>query len=208
MKYSFLICDGNGAASRGGEHDHFFTSSTEAPNLNVAIYNIWEDLFGDTFEDWIESWGVDEEDEQEIYSDLLGYLDRLDVSGGDPFILGIKEGSNVIREPDPGEIWNYASDIDYEDAVEWFGKKIADELYAEDDPDEITLDDCIEALNNDEKAGEILYKWLAAEDGLTDNKEAALSYDNIAELCDAATDNKEKAIVGKALGWDEEDFDF
>ena len=171
MKYSFLICDGNGAASRGGEPDHYFTSSTEAPNLNDAVYNIWEDIFGDVFEDWAEDWEFEEDEQEEIRSDLLGYIDGLDVSGGDPFIVGIKEGSTVTRDPDPDEILEYASEIDYEDAVEWFGKDVADELYEEGEPDEITIDDCIEALDGDKEAGEILYKWLYAEDGLNDNKE-------------------------------------
>lgn len=87
--FELLICDGNGAASRGTENDTFYVFETSAPNLREAINNCEKDIRD------IDRFDAYDEDEYEDYYD---YFDSLDISGGAVFLAGyIKDGKRRLE---------------------------------------------------------------------------------------------------------------
>lgn len=198
MKYEFLVCDGAGAASRGFDNDTFYCLSTEADSLDQAVKNVFEEIVGCPVEDCLDDPDSDEEYEN---FDALDYIDGLDITGGDPWIEGIKENGRKIREENIENMEEYPFEISYDDSMEWFGYDILeDSRDDEEEAEEITLEDCIEQCNGNKEAGKIIYDWLRNEDALFDDREDVFSGANMLDLVDACTDKRERDIVCKALG--------
>lgn len=102
-KYSFLICDGNGAASRGGDPDTILQRNVEADNLKDAVIKVFEDLNFDhsSFEDWVEDYYGDEKPEYKTGEELLDDLwDNTDITGGDPWLEGYAIDGKIVKDPD------------------------------------------------------------------------------------------------------------
>ena len=103
--YKIVINDSKGAATRGMERSHIFTRTVEAKDLAYALVEVWEDIFGESFEDTVRAeYGKDLEDlnEEEMsdiedfYEDPLFFVEDLDCSSGDPFIEEIYEDGKLI----------------------------------------------------------------------------------------------------------------
>ena len=103
-EYRFLISDGNGAASRGGEPDTYFERKVRAANLKNAVIKIFPDLnySGDSFKDYLDDYYGDDPDRPEFETgeEILDWLEEnTDVSGGDPWIEGYAVDGKVINHP-------------------------------------------------------------------------------------------------------------
>ena len=103
--YKIVINDGRGAAARGMERSHIFTRTVEAKDIAYALVEVWEDLFGMSFEDFVEDeYGKALEDlnEEELddindfYEDPLFFMNDLDCSSGNPFVEEIYEDGKLI----------------------------------------------------------------------------------------------------------------
>ena len=103
--YKIVINDGAGAATRGMERSHTFTRTVEAKDIAYALVEVWEDLFGMSFEDFVEdeygkALGDLNEDElddiNDFYEDPLFFMDDLDCSSGNPFVEEIYEDGKLI----------------------------------------------------------------------------------------------------------------
>ena len=99
--YCFLICDGNGAASRGGEVDNYSEKTIRAVSFRDAMKQIWEFLIGndgdDDFEEWLENRGLRL---NATGKDIFKAIDRdLEVDAGDPWIEGVARDGKVVIEP-------------------------------------------------------------------------------------------------------------
>ena len=103
--YKIVINDGAGAATRGMKRSRTFTRTVEAKDLAYALVEVWEDIFGESFEDTVrEDYGKDLEDlnEEELddindfYEDPLFFMDDLDCSSGDLFVEEIYEDGKLI----------------------------------------------------------------------------------------------------------------
>lgn len=132
-KFAFLICDGNGAASRGGEPDYFYTSECVAKDLKSALLLILPDMLGYDPED-----DLDEDLEDMTGDELLStYSEEVDLGDGSPWIEAVMQDNKVIA--DMGVIdsmigdEDYRFDIDPADAELW-GIELPD--YDDDDDDE------------------------------------------------------------------------
>ena len=104
--YQIVINDGAGAATRGMERSHIFTRTVKAKDLAYALVEVWEDLFGESFEDTVRAdYGKDLEDLNEdelddindFYEDPLFFVEDLDCSSGEPFVEEIYEDGRRIR---------------------------------------------------------------------------------------------------------------
>ena len=103
--YKIVINDGAGAATRGMERSHTFTRTVEAKDIAYALVEVWEDLFGMSFEDFVEDeygkalkdLNEDELDDiNDFYEDPLFFMDDLDCSSGNPFVEEIYEDGKLI----------------------------------------------------------------------------------------------------------------
>ena len=103
--FKVVINDGAGAATRGMERSHIFTRTVEAKDIAYALVEVWEDLFGMSFEDFVEDeYGKALEDlsEEELddisdfYEDPLFFMNDLDCSSGEPFVEEIYEDGKLI----------------------------------------------------------------------------------------------------------------
>lgn len=103
--YKIVINDGAGAATRGMERSHIFTRTVKAKDLAYALVEVWEDLFGMSFEDFVEDeYGKDlkELNEEELddindfFEDPLFFMGDLDCSSGEPFVEEIYEDGKLI----------------------------------------------------------------------------------------------------------------
>lgn len=129
-KYEFLICDGNGAASRGTEVDNYFEFKCEAVNDEEAYKKLTENEINgyDSLFDWFCDYEGYEDDEESIeeakeaFEDFSfeQYWDDMDVSGGDPFVVGIKINGEFELEPDIEEVLHYGANLDDIDDMNWF----------------------------------------------------------------------------------------
>lgn len=103
--FKIVINDGAGAATRGMERSHTFTRTVEAKDIAYALVEVWEDIFGESFEDFVEDeYGKALEDLNEdelddindFYEDPLFFMDDLDCSSGNPFVEEIYEDGKLI----------------------------------------------------------------------------------------------------------------
>ena len=103
--YKIVINDSAGAATRGIKKSHTFTRTVKAKDLAYALVEVWEDIFGESFEDTVrEDYGKDLEDLNEdelddindFYEDPLFFMEDLDCSSGDPFVEEIYEDGKLI----------------------------------------------------------------------------------------------------------------
>ena len=103
--FKIVINDGAGAATRGMKRSHIITRTVEAKDLAYALVEVWEDLFGMSFEDFVEDeYGKALEDlsEEELddindfYEDPLFFMNDLDCSSGEPFVEEIYEDGKLI----------------------------------------------------------------------------------------------------------------
>ena len=51
--FKIVINNGAGAATRGMKRSHTFTRTVEAKDIAYALVEVWEDLFGMSFEDFV-----------------------------------------------------------------------------------------------------------------------------------------------------------
>ena len=103
--YKIVINDGAGAATRGIKKSHTFTRTVKAKDLAYALVEVWEDIFGESFEDTVRAdYGKDLEDLNEdeldnindFLEDPLFFVEDLDCSSGDPFVEEIYEDGKLI----------------------------------------------------------------------------------------------------------------
>ena len=103
--FKIVINDGAGAATRGMERSHTFIRTVEAKDIAYALVEVWEDLFGMSFEDFVEDeYGKALEDLNEdelddindFYEDPLFFMNDLDCSSGNPFVEEIYEDGKLI----------------------------------------------------------------------------------------------------------------
>ena len=103
--FKIVINDGAGAATRGMERSHTFTRTVKAKDIAYALVEVWEDLFGMSFEDFVEDeYGKALEDLNEdelddindFYEDPLFFMNDLDCSSGNPFVEEIYEDGKLI----------------------------------------------------------------------------------------------------------------
>ena len=103
--YKIVINDGKGNTARGIKKSHTFTRTVKAKDLAYALVEIWEDLFGESFEDTVrDEYGKDLKDlnEEEMddindfYEDPLVFIDEPDCSSGEPFVEEIYENEKLI----------------------------------------------------------------------------------------------------------------
>lgn len=103
--FKIVINDGAGAATRGIGRSHIVTRTVEAKDLAYALVEVWEDLFGMSFEDFVEDeYGKALEDLNEdelddindFYEDPLFFMNDLDCSSGNPFVEEIYEDGKLI----------------------------------------------------------------------------------------------------------------
>ena len=142
-KFAFLICDGNGAASRGGEPDYFYTSECVAKDLKSALLLILPDMLGYDPED-----DLGEDLETMTGDELLStYSEEVDLGDGSPWIEAVMQDNKVIA--DTGVIdsmigdEDYRFDIDPADAELW-GIELPDyddEEFDDDEDDDEEFDE-------------------------------------------------------------------
>lgn len=103
--FKIVINDGAGAATRGMKRSHTFTRTVKAKDLAYALVEVWEDIFGESFEDFVEDeYGKALEDLNEdelddindFYEDPLFFMNDLDCSSGEPFVEEIYEDGKLI----------------------------------------------------------------------------------------------------------------
>ena len=105
LMYKIVINDGAGAAIRGIKKSHTFTRMVKAKDLAYALVEVWEDIFGESFEETVrEDYGKDLEDLNEdelddindFFEDPLFFMEDLDCSSGEPFVEEIYEDGKLI----------------------------------------------------------------------------------------------------------------
>ena len=103
--FKIVINDSEGAATRGIERSHTIVRIVRAKDLANALITVWEDIFGESFEDTVrDDYGKDLEDLNEdelddindFYEDPLFFMEDLDCSSGDPFVEEIYEDGKLI----------------------------------------------------------------------------------------------------------------
>lgn len=103
--FKIVINDGKGATAKEMEESHTFTRTVEAEDLANALIEVWEDIFGMSFEETVkDEYGKDLEDlsEEELddindfYEDPLIRVEDLDCNSGEPFVEKIYEDGELI----------------------------------------------------------------------------------------------------------------
>lgn len=103
--FKIVINDGEGAATRGIKRSHTIIRIVRAKDLANALIVVWEDIFGESFEDTVrDDYGKDLEDLNEdelddindFYEDPLSFMEDLDCSSGNPFVEEIYEDGKLI----------------------------------------------------------------------------------------------------------------
>lgn len=93
MEFRFLIADGQAAAQRGGAPNHYNEYFIEASGRKEAYDQLVPQIYGyNTVEEWAKDDYMVGEDEDEIADFLASfdgeeYMDSLDFTGGDPFVV-------------------------------------------------------------------------------------------------------------------------
>lgn len=104
--FRIVINDGKGNTARGVKKSHTFTRTVRAKDLAYALVEVWEDLFGESFEDTVRAdYGKDLEDLNEdelddindFFEDPLFFVEDLDRDSGNPFIEEIYEDGKRVR---------------------------------------------------------------------------------------------------------------
>lgn len=104
--FKIVINDGVGAATRGMERSHIFTRTVRAKDLAYALVEVWEDIFGENFEETVRAdygKGLEDLDEDELddindfFEDPLFFVEDLDRDSGNPFIEEIYEDGKRVR---------------------------------------------------------------------------------------------------------------
>lgn len=85
-KISILICDGNGAASRGLEKDKFYVFETKADDLEHAVNKLADDIDLNICNNDYAHYVEECEEQKEKPESFYDWLNGLDPTGGDPFI--------------------------------------------------------------------------------------------------------------------------
>lgn len=105
--YKVLVCDGNGARSRGTENDNYYSLKVKASNVEEAVRKLFNKIWGEELEEYFEYFAEDKLEDPNF--SVWEYIQtNFDSTGGDPFIVRIKENDNVI----------YKLDFDYEEDLE------------------------------------------------------------------------------------------
>lgn len=119
--YQILVCDGNGAASRGTESDNYFTVEVEAESFEEALREKFEEIFGEELTDYF-----DEDELNDPSFSIWGYIqNHFDITGGDPFIVAVKEnGQEIYNEVIYGDgHWeDYEHELDVEEVIDWLSE--------------------------------------------------------------------------------------
>ena len=119
--YQILVCDGNGAASRGTESDNYFTVEVEAESFEEALREKFEEIFGEELTDYF-----DEDELNDPSFSIWGYIqNHFDITGGDPFIVAVKEnGQEIYNEVIYGDgHWgDYERELDVEEVIDWLSE--------------------------------------------------------------------------------------
>lgn len=122
-KYSFLISNGKGAASRGGDVDGYFEKNVEASSLKNALTEIWKYLnfIGESFEEFCEDYKEEEGESPMAWNedDLLDYLEEQDISGGEPWLEAYKIDGKMIQEPNYDCMYEYGGHLINVNASDW-----------------------------------------------------------------------------------------
>ena len=177
-KFAFLICDGNGAASRGGEPDYFYTSECVAKDLKSALLLILPDMLGYDPED-----DLGEDLEGMTGEELLStYSEEVDLGDGSPWIEAVMQDNKVIA--DAGVIdsmigdEDYRFDIDPADAELW-GIELPDydEEFDEDDDDDEEFDESTKRSSKKHKSTKGSFRGTLNEANVKDHKFAFLICD-------------------------------
>lgn len=126
--YEFLVCNGEGAASRGGESDTYSSHSFKADNLEDAYKQLsYKYLDEDEIEEYLE------DDPDFSFQD---YWDNVDMSGGWAFVCAVKENGNIEWLVDKDGMLEYPEDFDKDILDKWFPDYTFD-----DEDDNYILDD-------------------------------------------------------------------
>lgn len=118
--YNVLICDGNGAASRGTDVDNYYEIDVEATDLNNAIKQVYLDDFMSDDPEYLDE-----------IDDFLDYERTKDIGGGDPFIdTIIQDGNKVysINDSEEPGIFEYGGNIEPELAAMYWGPEYAEKV--------------------------------------------------------------------------------
>ena len=103
--FKITINDGVGTATREVKRSRTVTRTVEAEDLASALIEVWEDIFGMSFEETVkDEYGKDLEDlsEEELddindfYEDPLIRVEDLDCNNGKPFVEKIYEDGELI----------------------------------------------------------------------------------------------------------------
>ena len=104
--YRIVINDGKGITARGIKKSHTFTRTVRAKDPAYALVEVWEDLFGESFEDTVraeygknlEDLNEDELDDiNDFFEDPLFFVEDLDCDSGEPFVEEIYEDGRRVR---------------------------------------------------------------------------------------------------------------
>lgn len=168
--YKFLVSNGNGAASRGMDVDYYSTYEIQAKNDKDAYNQLLIEILGyETIEDYLLEYcyGADsveeltEKEKKSFEKELKNFngkdeLDNMDITGGDPWVEGLKVDDEVIIEPDLESMRYYGFEFSDESYSEW-NLPMDGEDYAEADESDILdafdyvgtddVDEIREALN-------------------------------------------------------------
>jgi len=92
-RYDVLVCDGNGAASRGTEDDGYYEVSADGPDFETALREeLFEYIWGYDLEDYFDQDKLNNPD-----FSVWEYIQaKFDISGGEQFIICILEDNNEI----------------------------------------------------------------------------------------------------------------
>lgn len=100
--YTFLICNGNAAASRGMDVDGYFEREVKAPNLKRSLQKIWKDVtLYANFDDFCNWYGENGDNPRDwTAAELFDYLDSQDFSGGESWIEAYMVDGEIERKPE------------------------------------------------------------------------------------------------------------
>lgn len=198
-EFAFLVSDGAGAASRGGEPDHFSTLKCTARDLKSALLQVLPNMLNYDPEDDFDEGELEGMSGEDL---LARYMEGVDLGSGEPWIEAAKQDGKVIHDMGTiAEMIDYDEEfsIDPEDAAFW-GIKVSNS--------EGDLRDEIASIVNStedgdhqyaEQAIDIIEDWCYNEDMQADE----VDLPEIEDMLDAASDPEEKRIVSMALyGYD------
>lgn len=224
-KYTFLIDDGNGAASRGGEVDSIYEREIEAETSREAVMQVFEDLNELSYEDYLDEYEYEDEDRERLNTltgeELLHeFEDGKDLGFGSPFLIGymvdgkINEDFTYLlhnlleNEEDPAELIDVMKDNDV-DLEKWGidASKYEDDEDGDDweDYGYVPTAEAIKSLlngNSDyaDEAADIIEGWYVNEmntfgDPEFEDEDDFYENEDIGDLIDACDNVRERAIT-------------